>query len=131
MSFYDRMIERFETPWGVLGYDRDGRLIADRYPDVDRGFCPVWDGIWAIQDPSDFAILYHRAVSGDRSVVGQSNGLNDAGLEITATGVHAEVNVGMETYEQEMTFEEFRPILEAWDKAWAALRAYKGQAVTE
>jgi hypothetical protein len=129
MSVYDNMIERFETPMGVLGFGEDGRLKADRYPDIDGGFCPVWSGIRAIQNPARFAALYMRAKTGDTSVIGENDGINDAGLEITATGVHAEINIGMETYEQELTFEEFAPILEAWEKAWAAAQAYRKENV--
>jgi hypothetical protein len=127
MSVYDNMIERFETSMGVLGFGEDGRLKADRYPDIDGGFCPVWSGIRAIQDPARFAALYQRAIAGDTSVIGEDNGIyiNDQGLEITATGVHAEINVGMDTYEQELTFAEFAPILEVWQKAWAAAQEYK------
>jgi hypothetical protein len=125
MSYYDHMIERYSTEIGVLGFDKTGYLIADRFPDIDRGFCPVWNGIEAIQDPARFADFYERAVAGDTSVIGENDGMNDAGLEITATGVHAEINIGMDTYEQELTFEEFAPILAVWQKAWAAAQAYK------
>ena len=67
----------------------------------------------------------NQAVTGDQSLIGMNVGMNDQGLEITSTGVHAEINIGMETYEQELTFSEFAPILEAWEKAWAAAQAYK------
>jgi hypothetical protein len=125
MTFYDNMIQRFETELGTLGYGKDGYLTAGKYPNIDRGFCPVWDGVLAIQDPARFAALYVRAVAGDTSVIGENDGMNDAGLEITATGVYAEINIGMDTYEQELTFEEFAPILAVWQKAWAAAQAYK------
>jgi hypothetical protein len=125
MSVYDNMIERFETSLGVLGYSDTGRLTADRFPDIDGGFCPVWNGIKAIQDPARFTALYERAIAGDTSVIGEGDGLNDAGLDITATGVLAELDIGMDTYEQELTFEEFAPILAVWQKAWAAAQEYK------
>lgn len=125
MSFYDNMVERFETPLGVLGFNSNGRLRAAKYPNVDRGFCPVWDGITATENPSQFAIWFRQAATGDQSLIGKNVGMNDQGLEITATGVHAEINVGMETYEQELTFAEFAPILEVWEKAWAAAQVYK------
>jgi hypothetical protein len=128
MSFYDHMLERFETSFGVLGYDIDACLIADRQIPIDRGYCPVLSGMRAIQNPGGFAALYERAVAGDKSVIGMNDGMNDQGLEITATGVHAEINIGMDTYEQELTFEEFAPILEVWQKAWAAAQAYKAKA---
>ena len=125
MGYHDHMIERFESPLGILGYDRDAQLLASHYPNVIEGFCPVWDGVCAIQNPARFATLYQRLRSGDTSVVGRNDGRNDIGLELTATGVHAEINLGMDTYEQELTFAEFDPILAVWERAWAAAQAYR------
>ena len=128
MSVYDNMIERFETPMGVLGYLDDGYLLADRFPDIVDGFCPVWNGLRAVQNPARIASLFRRGKGGDLSVIGESDGMNDAGLEITATGVHAEVSPDRwNTYEQELTFAEFEPILEVWEKAWAAAQAYRAR----
>ena len=82
-------------------------------------------GINATENPTRFSVWFRNAAAGDQSLVGKNDGRNDQGLEITATGVHAEINIGMDTYEQELTFAEFAPILEAWEKAWAAAQAYK------
>ena len=130
MSFYDHMIMRFESLMGTIGYDNSGYLLVDRYPDIDRGSCPVMFAIDHIQNPAEFGTWFRQAAAGDPSHIGKNDGIDDAGLEITATGVHAEINIGMETYEQELTFAEFAPILEVWEKAWAAAQAYKATLPT-
>lgn len=125
MSFGDHMIERFETSMGVLGYDKNGRLIADHFPDVDRGFCPVWDAIMDTQSPERVAQLFARSKAGDASAIGEYDGANASGIEFTDSGICAELNIGAETYEQTMTLQEFEPILDAWQRAWAAAQEHK------
>ena len=128
MAFYDNMVKRFEGEFGVIGFDASGRIILDRYIGTVDGYNPAMDSIWNIQDPTKFTKLYERVKAGDTSVIGDGDGMNDAGFEITATGVRAELNIGMDTYEEDLTFAEFDPILEAWQNAWTAAQAYRGRS---
>ncbi len=125
MSYYDHMLERFDTPIGVVGYDRNGRLLVDHMPDIDRGYCPVMHAIMDCQNPARIAALLEIAKTGSSSVVGEYDGANVAGIEFENGGIRAELNIGAETYEQTMTLDEFEPILAVWQRAWVAAQAHR------
>ena len=122
----ERLVIKFTTPLGDIGVEpRFGLVAVDNVKPSVEGYVPWGSAISNMQDPTAFTKLYERAKAGDTSVIGEGDGMNDAGFEITATGVHAELNIGMDTYEESLTFAQFDPILTAWQKAWSAALEYR------
>ena len=113
---------------GDIGVEpRFGLVSIDNVVLSPEGYAPWGSAISNMQDPTAFSKLYERAKAGDASVIGDGDGMNDAGFEITSTGVRAELNIGMDTYEEDLSFAEFDLILGVWKKAWAAAQEYRKQ----
>ena len=125
MTIIDNMMQKFLCPDGVIGVMKDGSISTDNFPSKIGKYYPFEDAVHCIQDPTKFAPIFRKAMAGDKSTVGHYEGVNVAGLEITETGVRAELDLPDDEYHDELTFAEFAPILEAWEKAWAAAQAYK------
>jgi len=128
-----KMIKTFATPAGMIGYSSSGNLRVSDVPQrfVQDGYRPLWSAVIHIGDPSTVRQCYERARSGCPLMPDEGVGMNDAGFLFTNDSVTAFLDTSEESYSEIMTFEEFSPILEAWEKAWAALQAYKAQAGTE
>jgi hypothetical protein len=109
---------------GKIGFEPNGRIVASGLSEVDI-FDPLAQAIGQIANPSEFFQKIEQAESGDVSVIGFHDGCNDQGIEIEKQGILASFYLGDDEFEVRMTFAEFRPILDAWQKAWAAAQAYK------
>jgi hypothetical protein len=119
------MIMKFHCSTGVIGVMPNGSISTDNFPEKIGKYFPAEHAIHCIQDPTEFSTFFARAVSGDKSVIGHYEGVNVGSLEITETGVIAVLDLPNDEFEDELTFDEFAPILEAWEKAWTAAQAYR------
>ena len=53
------------------------------------------------------------------------------GLIVTRNGVRAELDMPDDSYEQQLTFAEFAPILAAWQAAWNGAQAHLARAAAQ
>jgi hypothetical protein len=118
-------VQKFDSSGvGYVGYNNEGRIWAGNFPKID-GLDVLQGAIIQIQDPTEFLKLIPKAMNGDQTIIGYLEGGNDQILEITETGVLATLDLIDGSYELELDFEEFLPILKDWEDAWAAAQEYK------
>ncbi len=125
MSYLDNMLEKFDAGSCIVGYFDTGTIVVDGYVPTQGDFFPFANAIEEIANPSNFALMFRKAVDGDKTSIGFYEGVNVAGLTITASGVRADLELPNDEYSDELTFAEFAPILAAWEKAWAAAKKYR------
>lgn len=131
MSYLDNMVERFDAGTCVIGFLVSGTIVVDCYAPTAGKYYPFADAIAAIANPSRFSAMLGLAKSGNQSAIGYYEGVNVAGLEIGDGVLIAELDLPNDTYTDQMTFAEFDPILEAWQKAWAAAQVYRARLETK
>ena len=123
MAFRDTMIEWFDTGDGVIGYRDDGRFYMDWDRPIDPGDAPVMTVISLVQNPTSVAAAVAAAEAGKLTAPAEAHGeLGD--LVVTRDGVRAELDMPNNSYEQQLTFAEFAPILAAWQAAWNGAQAH-------
>jgi hypothetical protein len=125
MAYYDNMTQSFACEKCVIGFLDQGTIVVDKYKATVGKHYPFSDAIENIGNPLDFVRYFELAIMGDHSVIGHYEGVNIASLEITKTGVKATLDLPDDEFKDELTFEEFAPILAVWQKAWAAAQEYK------
>lgn len=120
MTVRDSFVEEFDAENGVIGYTPDGRIWTEE--DGPTGSFPVYDAIGGIKNPAVVAAAVASAEAGTLEAPVESWG-EVAGLIVTRDGVRAELDMPDDSYEQQLTFAEFAPILAAWQAAWNSAQA--------
>ena len=117
------MIEWFDSGDGAIGYRADGRIWLDSDRPATPGETPVLTVVSLIQNPEAVSTAVAAALAGelDTPVIAFGE-LGD--LTVTNNGVYAELDMPEDSYEQQLTFAEFAPILAAWQAAWNGAQAY-------
>jgi len=129
MAIKFNFVESFPVGSGEIGFESDGYIGASDLSKVGAAD-PVGQAISQSRNPVKFFEKLHASIAGDKSHVGYGEACNDQGIMIEEDGILAFFYTSNEEFEYKMSFEEFAPILEAWEKAWAALQVYKARART-
>jgi len=129
MAIKYEFVESFPAGSGEIGYESYGRIGASGLSKVGPTD-PVGQAISESINPVKLFEKLHASIAGDKSHIGYGEACNDQGIMIEENGILAFFYTSNEEFEYKMSFEEFAPILEAWEKAWAALQAYKARGGT-
>jgi hypothetical protein len=125
MGYYENMIEKFPCDRFVVGYGNSGHIMVVDNKNASARYFAFATAIECVQNPMSFSAMVARALGGDITAIGHYEGVNVGALTITGTGVKAELDLPDDEYEDELTFEEFSPLLDSWEQAWTAAQLYK------
>lgn len=114
----DKLVERFPCGGGTIGYDADGVLWT--LYDPAGGYRPILEAIADIKDPAQIAAAFDRAQRQELAEPFEQWG-NVAGLIVSQDKVRAEFDPD-ESFEEEVSFAIFAPMLLAWQQAWEGAR---------